>query len=296
MTESTIYSDIRSDQRRAPQFFPAAMRYLVIPLSLLVVFAILSLSSTVGRLFGLGDRSGAWAILVFGILLALANAFLISRVSKSPLLKWGGANAFLIGVSIIGTLSAHRTYLLTPAYIVERLSIKAVGLDLEGKSAHFEMRAELRILKDNVQNIVWSGLGGTGEIKNVSGARLSGDFNLNKTEEAGQWQLQLNFSKPPQRNELVAFASGFDIIGTEPDDKALVMHSVNWPTKDLAITIETPKQRPCKTAEAFSADAKVIGSDRRAEASPLLSGDSSQVQWSTSDAQEGRRYVVICRQ
>jgi len=269
------------------------MRYLAIPLNLLVIFAVLPLSATVGRLFGVGDLSGAWPILAFGILLALANAFLISRVGKTSLWRWGPAIASLVVVGLIGTHSARRAI---PPYIIERLSIKAVGTDLESKSAHFEMRAELKVLKDNVHNIFWGGLGATGEIRNVTIDRLNGDFDLNKVEEGGQWQLQLNFPNPPKRNEVVAFASSFEMLGTEPDNKAYVVHSVNWPTQNLGIIIEVPKQRPCKTAEAFSADVRIIGAERKAEAPPLLSGDSSQLQWSTADAQEGRRYVVICHQ
>jgi hypothetical protein len=297
MMGSTIQSEIRKDQRHPPQFFQAALRYLIIiPLSLLVVFAIISLSGTVGRLFGVGDRSGAWAILAFGILLALANAFLISRVGKTPPWRWAAAIASLVVVGVVGTLSARSAYLSTPTYIVESISGKAVALDLESKSAHFETRADLKILKDDIYEIFWGGLGGTGEITNVSTNRLNGDFDLNKTAEAGQWQLQLRFSKPPKRGELISFAFGFDIIGTEPDDKAQVVYPVTWPTQRLGITIEVPKQRPCKKAEAYSAHPSIIGVDRKEELPPLLSGDASQLQWSTSDAQEDRKYVVTCYQ
>jgi hypothetical protein len=272
------------------------MRYLALLLSLLVIFAILSLSGTVGRLFGLEDRSGAWAILAFGIVLALANAFLVFRTLKTPRWKWGGAIASLVVVGAIGTLSARSAYLSTPAYIVESITAKARALDLESKSAHFETRADLRILKDNIHEIFWGGLGGTGDIANLSTNRLNGDFDLNKMAEAGQWQLQLRFSKPPKRGDLVSFAFGFDIIGTEPDDKAQVVHSVTWPTQRLGITIEVPKERPCKRAEAYSAHPSIIGVDRKEELPPLLSGDASQLQWSTSDAQEDRKYVVTCYQ
>jgi len=272
------------------------MRYLALLLSLLVIFAILSLSGTVGRLFGLGDRSGGWAILAFGIVLALANAFLVFRTAKTPRWKWGGAIASLVVVAIIATLSAYSAYRSTPIYIIESLSIKAVGLDLESKSAHLETRADLRILKDDVYEIFWGGLGGTGDIANLSTNRLNGDFDLNKMEQAGQWQLQLRFSKPPRRGDLVSFAFGFDIFGTKPDDKSYVVHRVDWPTQNLGITIQTPPQRPCKKTEAYSADVKIIGQDKKEEKPPQLSGDSTQLQWSTSDAQEGRRYIVICWQ
>jgi len=272
------------------------MRYFALLLSLLVIFAILSLSGTVGRLFGLGDRSGAWAILAFGIVLALANAFSVFRAAKTPRLKWSFAIAFLVVVTIIGTLFAYSAYRSTPPYIIQSISIKAVGLDPEGKSGHVETRVDLKILKDNIPEIFWGGLGGTGAIKNLSTNRLSGDFDLNTTAEAGQWQLQLRFPKPPKRGDLVSFAFGFDIFGEEPEDKSYVVHRVDWPTQNLGITIQVPQQRPCQKAEAYSANVKIIGADKKAEKQPLLSGDSTQLQWSTSPAQEGRRYIVICQQ
>jgi hypothetical protein len=271
-------------------------RYLAIFLSLLVVFAILSLSGTVGRLFGLEDKASAWAILVLGIFLALANAIFITRIGKRPLVRWGGAAAYFIVVCIIGGYSARAAYVSTPGYLIESISIKTVGTDLEGKSGHFETRVQLKILKSDIHNIFWGGLGSTGVIKNVTVSRLSGDFGSSTTEEAGQWQLHLLFSKPPKRGDRVDFAFGFDILGTEPDDKVYVVHRVLWPTRNLGITIDVPKERPCKTAEAYSGDAIIQGAERREESPPLLSGNNTELQWAKTDLQEGRRYIVICHQ
>jgi hypothetical protein len=272
------------------------MRYLAISLSLLVIFAILSLSGTVGRLFGLEDRIGAWAILVPGVLLALASAFFISRVAKTALLRWGGVVFYLIVVCIVGWFSARTAYFSTPEYLIQSLSIKTVGTDLEGKSLHSETRVQLKILKSDIHNIFWGGPSSTGVIRNVSVSRLSGDFDSSTTNEAGQWQFHLHFSNPPKRGDRVDFTFGFDILGTEPDDKTYVVHRVLWPTQNLGITIDVPKERPCKSGEAYSADAIIQGVEKREESSPLLSGDNSELQWTRSDPQEGRRYIVICHQ
>jgi hypothetical protein len=272
-------------------------RYLAIFLTVLVIFAVLSLSGTVGRLFGLEDRLAAWVMLLLGILLALANAIFITRITKRSLARWGGASAYLILVCVIGALAGRSAYVSTPSYIIEGISTKAVGLDIESKSAHFETRAQLKILRSDLHDILWGGLGGTGELRNVTVTRLLGDYGISKTELAGQWQLHLFFSTPPKKGEVVAFEYAFDIIGSEPDNKSLVLYRVDWPTKNLGITIvTTPKARPCKTAEAYSEDAIIFGTDRHEEVPPLLSGDNTQLQWTKTDPQVGRSYIVICHQ
>lgn len=274
------------------------MRNLTVFLSLLVAFAILSLSESVGQLFGLEKPVSAWGILALGIVLALANIFLISRFSKTVPLKWGKAVAYLTLLSVAGWAfaRARTAYVSMPPYLIESISVKTTVNDKEGTSAHLETRAQLKILRDNVVDIVWGGLGSTGVTRNVTVSAITGNFTSTAVQQAGDWQLHLKFSKPPKKGEQVAFVFAFDGVNSEPEPHTYMVHSVTWPTQNLGITLIVPRERPCRTAEAYSEDAITMEAGKHEERPPLLYGDNTELQWTIADPQEGRKYIVICRQ
>jgi len=272
------------------------MRSLTILLSLLVIFAIVSLSGAVGRLFGFEDQVSAWGILALAIILALANIIFINRAGSTLLIKWGGVLAYLTFVGGIGFFTAYKAYTSTPPYLIESTTIKTIVHDIKGTSGHIEARTQLKILNGNVKNIVWGSLGATGVIKNVTVSALNGEFTSEVTQEAGEWQLNLIFTKSPQRGQHVAFVYGFDVVDSEPEDKTYMVHNVTWPTQNLGITLVVPQERPCKTVEAYSEDAIVMKVDKREEHSPLLYKDNTELQWSKAAPQEGRTYIVMCHQ
>ena len=76
------------------------MYYLTIFLSLIVVFAVISLSELVGRLFGLEVRTTAFTILGLCILLVAANLFFIIRLSKTAPIGYGAAAVYLVIVCV----------------------------------------------------------------------------------------------------------------------------------------------------------------------------------------------------
>jgi hypothetical protein len=272
------------------------MRSLTTLLSLLVIFAVVALSGAAGRLFGFEEQVSAWGILALAIILALANVFFINRVGNTVLVKWGGVIAYLTFIVGIGFFSVYKAYTSTPPYLIESLAIKTTVHDSKGTSGHIETRAQLKILKGDVKNILWGGLGSTGVIRNVTVTALDGDFTSEVTQEAGEWQLNLILPETPQRGQRLAFIFRFDVINSEPEDETYMVHSVTWPTQNLGITLIVPQERPCKAGEAYSEDAIIMKAEKREEHPPLLYKDNTELQWTKADPQEGRSYIVICHQ
>ena len=191
--------------------------------------------------------------------------------------------------------SARAGYLSTPNYLVESLSIKVTVHDLEGTTGHIETSIQLKLLKDNVSEMVWGKLNSTGIEQNL---RAEGGENVTTkiSQQAGEALLKLLFSKPLKRGDRIGFVFEFDVVNSVPESKTYWAHAVTWPTRNLAITLIVPRETPCKTAEAFSEDALVHGDKRRQEHPPAIFEDNSKLQWIIPDPEEGRNYVVVCYQ
>ncbi|HJQ35049.1 MAG TPA: hypothetical protein VJ866_23060 [Pyrinomonadaceae bacterium] len=274
----------------------SALRIFLLAFGIIILFATVSLSGAAGRMFGFEDRAGASVMLSLALTLAIANAVIIVKARRTLFRNWAGVviyPAFLVGV---GAVSAYKAYTSTPPYLIENIAIKVTVHDVAGTTGDAEARVQLKPLRDDVRDIRWGGPSSTGVIKNVAVKRVNGDFTPELMQEGGQWQFSLPFAKPPKRGQRVNFLYSFDVVGAEPEDKTEWVHDVTWPTQNLEIKLIVPKERPCKTVNAYSHKAEQISVDMRDESSPLLFNDNSEVQWAKVNPQEGRSYVVVCHQ
>ncbi len=272
------------------------MRNLTILLSIFVMLVVIWLAGSAGQLFGFADQTSALVVLVLIAILTFANLILISRTNNRLLFKWGGILAYTTFIIGVGFASAYKGYISTPSYMIQSIAIKTKVYDVQGTTGRIETSVQLKILKSDIKDIAWGGLGATGVIRNVTVQDTGGGFKSEVLQEAGLWQLNLHFTEPPQKGKIITFAFEFDVVGSEPEEDTYMVHDIEWPTQNLQITIDVPGERPCKTVEAYSEEVATIGVDKKPEAAPLLFVNSTELQWSKADPQQGRSYKVICHQ
>lgn len=275
----------------------SAIPILIMAFSLVALFTIISLFGAAGQFFGFGEWANAAVALLLAVALILANAYLIKKFGQTLLrAKWGSLVAYLIFIVCAGVAATIQSYNATPEYQIENLDIKVIVHDVEGTTGDVETKVQIKFLKNGVNEIIWGGIGSTGVIKDVTANRLEGDFIVEPLTEGGLWQVRLHFTNPPKKGQQVGFVFRQHIVGAEPENHIEYVYQVKQPTKNLQMVFVPPKERPCKMAAAYSGDAFVLDDKLSAEHMPTLYNDNIELLWSKANPEQGKRYVVVCKQ
>jgi len=259
-----------------------------------VALVVLSLSQATGRVIGYGRQQTTITLFLLLFCVIGAGSFLIYRQVSEKRFHVRIWTSLLTLLTVAASVLAYSSYVTTPPFLVESITATARVYDLEARTGRIEGDNTLRVLKNNLSEILWGGIGSTGLTGRPSLSIADNVGTARVVQEAGEWQARLEFNPPLHKGQRASFHLQFEVTGSNPEPVVYLKQEVRLPTESMQLNIVVPSERPCKRVDTYSEDVEEIGAKRRPESAPFLYENGGRVSWSSSNPQEGRAYVLNC--
>jgi hypothetical protein len=269
-------------------------------LLILSTLSLVPLASAVGRAIALRTSETAMALYIAVILLVVVAGVIVITLWKILKLTAPGVRTsagyivfvvFGIGLAVY---QASRAYQAAPDFFIHSIKIDVRVNDIAGKSGHVQASTDLLIKANELSTIIWQDPNATGGIQDYDIRVLNAKYDSDIKTYGGKRQVVFSFHPTLKRGQIVTVTEKFDVNDSEPEPTVSWAYQSLFPTDSVAINLQVPRGRPCKSVRAQSEDATIIGGKIHEEQKPVLSEDRTQVQWSINQPEKGRAYKAIC--